>query len=575
VIQLPVVSTLATQKLESQRNFEEIYSRKLQMAQLTLFGGLQENGLSFDEVATQLGVSIASVRNWIKTGYLDQISRSVISIDSFNDFRDKVAGGEKLTARANKSLKDFHNHDELLRKYRSLINETEVCGYDLGVRYEKELSNSYRNKEGVYYTPPNIVREFFRYLPSDCSGLSFCDPCCGSGNFIIAAIDHGVLPENIYGYDIDPFAVDVSKKRVFEATGYKTNKIQLVDFLEASLGSSEKCFDIIFTNPPWGKKISKQQKELYAVAVGAGKSVDTSSLFFFSCLTRLSRHGYLGFLLQDAFFNIASYEQARKKALNLDIVSIIDFGKPFKGLLTKAKGIVVRNIGGNKESMVECSSVGNNHSRLQSSFSLNPRSILNDNGSQKESEAISHLYSLPHITLNGRAKWGLGIVTGNNKKFVIGNFMEGYVAAYKGSDIAKDGVCESSSYIPNDLSLYQQVAPVDLYQASEKLIYKFISSRLVFFCDKEQRYILNSANMLIPYQDFPISKSQLAQLFNSRVVNWLFRTVFCTHKVLRSDLEALPIHCGYFEANQAFEENLFVKYLGLEELSDGTFRVKK
>ena len=90
-----------------------------------------------------------------------------------------------------------------------------------------------------------------------------------------------------------------------------------------------------------------------------------------------------------------------------------------------------------------------------------------------------------------------------------------------------------------------------------------------------QRYILNSANMLIPDEDFPISQFQLSQILNSKVMNWLFRTIFDTHKVLRSDIETLPIHADYFKDNRNFEEYTFNEYLEVEELEVGTFRIKK
>ena len=530
------------------------------------------DGLSFKEVATQLEVSCASVRNWVKTGYLDQISQGVVSIQSFENFKKKVAGGEKLTSRANKSLKDSHNHEELQAKFISLLQEAEDNSEELGKHYEESLSNSYKNKEGIYYTPPNIVKKFFQYLPKDCSDLSFCDPCCGSGNFIIGAIEHGILPERIYGYDIDEVAVKLTKKRIYEHTGYLSANIQCLNFLESSLTPQQQSFDIIFTNPPWGKKISKKQKNVYGRAFKTGKSIDTSSLFFFASLERLKKDGYLGFLLQDAFFNVATYESARSKALSLEILSIIDFGKPFTGLLTKAKGILIKNTKSDKENIVQCENTMGRHDRLQRSFLKNSKYIFNSNTSQNESDAISYLYSLPHVTLTGKARWGLGIVTGNNKKFVIDKPANGYMAVYKGADINENGLSEATMFIPSDLSLYQQVAPKELYQAKEKLIYKFISSKLVFFCDTKQRYILNSANLVIPNEDFPISQIQLSKILSSKVMNWLFKNIFNTHKVLRSDIELLPIHADYFQKYSIFSDDEFAHYLGLEEVESGTFR---
>ena len=39
----------------------------------------------------------------------------------------------------------------------------------------------------------------------------------------------------------------------------------------------------------------------------------------------------------------------------------------------------------------------------------------------------------------GKAKWGLGIVTGNNTKFISSYPQKEYIPIYKGSDILKDG----------------------------------------------------------------------------------------------------------------------------------------
>jgi site-specific DNA-methyltransferase (adenine-specific) len=194
-------------------------------------------------------------------------------------------------------LKDSHNQVNIQNKFISLLNSADINGKEVGKQYEDSLSNSYRNKEGIYYTPINITKRFFEYLPENFKELSFCDPCCGSGNFIITAIKHGIPPEQIYGYDVDKVAVEVTKKRIYEHTGYISANIQCLDFLECSLKPHQQSFDIIFTNPPWGKKINKKEKDFYGRYFKTGKSLDTYSLFFFASLERLTKGGYLGFFV--------------------------------------------------------------------------------------------------------------------------------------------------------------------------------------------------------------------------------------------------------------------------------------
>ena len=124
--------------------------------------------------------------------------------------------------------------------------------------------------------------------------------------------------------------------------------------------------------------------------------------------------------------------------------------------------------------------------------------------------------------------------------------------------------------IKKDFKKYQQTAPKHLYEAKEKLIYKFISSELCFYCDTKQIYILNSANLLVLNDDFPIKATELTKLLNTDFMTWLFRQLFATHKVLKSDLQSLPIHFGYFEKYRNFTESNFLNYLGIKK-SNGTY----
>ena len=119
------------------------------------------------------------------------------------------------------------------------------------------------------------------------------------------------------------------------------------------------------------------------------------------------------------------------------------------------------------------------------------------------------------------------------------------------------------------------MAPRELYQAPEKLIYRFISSRLVFHYDTSQSYFLNSVNMLVTEPEFPITGQQLCQILNSRVMNWLFQSIFETHKVLRADIGALPIHTRYFSLYDEFNEDRYLNFLGIEETDAGGYRIKE
>lgn len=533
------------------------------MSQLSLFTDYNTQAMSIPEVATQLQVSVATIRNWIKVGYLHQVSAYAVTRDSVDSFTHQYVGKTKLVSRANKSSKDVSLTD---------FDVTRYDGCDISNAYESSLSDSYRNKEGIFYTPSSITSNMMKDVHAN-EHETFLEPCCGSGNFVLEAVQHGVKPENIYAFDTDEKAVEITRRRLFEATGYNSPNIVCADFLQVCKKLHRK-FDYIYTNPPWGKKMLKAEKMLYANAYNAGNSSDTCALFFFASLSLLKDGGEMGFLLPEAFFNIAVFEDVRKRALQLDILRLIDYDRAFKGLMTKAMAIVLRNTQAPKDAVVQCETKESVIQRTKKSFSYAPKSILNFTYGEEVADTLKYLYNLPYTTLAGNASWGLGIVTGNNSELCSDTPLENYVPVYRGKDITTAGLTTPTVFINKDLRNCQQVAPMSLYLAPEKLIYRFISDKLVFYCDVQQRYILNSANMLVLNADFPISGRQLTDVMNSKFMNWLFRTIFATHKILRGDLEMLPIYTEYFRANSVFEEAKYLDFINIEE-KNGTYRIKK
>ena len=538
------------------------------------------NRISLKSAAEQLNVSVVSIHNWIKDGSLKTID-GCLTQECLDDFKRDYLNKNKLSSRANKQYKDIHNHNQLTEDIRVKIN-SELSGKEISDDYEASLSESYKNKEGIYYTPQYIVEDMMSDI-TDVEGKTFLDPCCGSGNFIIEAIKKGFAPENVYGFDTDENAVAITKKRIKELCGYESDNIFCEDFLS----QQPTAFDYIFTNPPWGKKINKKDRAEYSYLFNSGNSNDTSSLFYFASLKMLKDDGILGFLLPDSFFNITSFEDARKSLLNHKIKRLIDYGKPFKGLMTKAMAFVAtkdKSLKSKAERVgthLMCPNLNNRisceiynvkkHLRSQGSFCDIPKNIMNFHIDERESEVIRKLFSKPHITLKDNAIWALGVITGNNSKLCHKENRGGLVPIFRGKDIFKDRIAEPSLFINENLDDCRQVAEIDCYKAKEKIVYRFISNNIICCCDTEQRYILNSANLFILNDDFPLTHKQVADLLNSDIMNWLFRSIFNTHKILRSDLELLPIWHEYFESYENFSEESLREYLGVANSQQPTF----
>ena len=494
--------------------------------------------LTLNETAELFQVARETVANWVKEGYLELDKQKHVTKESVERFKEEYAGKVKLHARANKLHKEGNDITEVSRVIEEELQK-ETFNDAIGDCYEQMLSESYKNKEGICYTPFWIVEDMLEEVEIDDSML-FLDPCCGTGNFLMKALERGILPQNLYGYDTDPNAILIAKRRIKEMTGCEPKHVVCADFLKESTKLKVR-FDLVFTNPPWGKKLSKKERTSLAKRYRTGNSTDTSSFFLFSILSVLKANGIVGVLMPESFFNIATYENARIAVLEKTMLMIKDYGKPFKNMYS-ACSIWLQNTLTDGDNHVTCVKGMNEYVRVQKSFSEMPKHILNYWTNDVEMAFLEQVLQQPYLTLKDHATWGLGIVTGNNAALCKHSQKKGYKAVYRGKDILPGQLKAASLFLnPADFPRYQQMASLQMLNAPVKLIYRFISNTLVFYCDTQQHYILNSANMLVLDDGFPLSAKELAEIMNSPLTNWLFKQLFNTHKVLRSDLEALPI----------------------------------
>ena len=168
---------------------------------------------------------------------------------------------------------------------------------------------------------------------------------------------------------------------------------------------------------------------------------------------------------------------------------------------------------------------------------------------------LKKIFQTPHTTLANKADWALGIVTGNNKKYVLDCKAPGSEPLLTGKNIKKFLSTDPDNFIKFEPHNFQQVAPEEKFRAKEKLLYKFISKELIFSYDDKMTLTLNSANILIPKIDNYPLKTILA-LFNSTLYQFIFQKKFSTFKILRGDLEQLPLPILNSETHNRIESSV-------------------
>ena len=88
-------------------------------------------------------------------------------------------------------------------------------------------------------------------------------------------------------------------------------------------------FDVVVGNPPYGSKLTKQEKEYLNKKFLIGTS-NTASLFLKKGVDLLCRNQYLGFIIPKSFLTVNSWKPIRKFILEYSLIRVNDVGKQWR-----------------------------------------------------------------------------------------------------------------------------------------------------------------------------------------------------------------------------------------------------
>lgn len=438
----------------------------------------------------------------------------------------------------------------------------------LGLLYMSLRDLGSRKNAGSYYTPTEIVRKSVNNLDINGSDpqdypQAILDPCCGSGNFLIQ-MPEDLLPESIYGCDIDKTCICIARINLalkYGATYIPTiiKNIRCANFLTANLtdiyDAPSFSPSYIIGNPPWGYDFSDEEKELFnnLYATAKGRSVESYDLFTEKGIRILKRGGRLSFVLPEAALSVKIHKALRKIIISSCNITYLSYlGNVFHKVACPSVILQLSKTGqkldthGMKIETTEGSNQKKQGHNIDCSFVIHThRNVSSDKLSfytrDEEYSILETMSSLKeHVTLKGRAIFALGIVTGNNDKYISDIPKDGYEVILKGSDISKYHIEKPDRFINFVPEAFQQVAKTDIYRANEKLFYRFINNELTFAYDNEGLVSLNSCNILIP-QIPDLNIKYVMAILNSSPAQFYFKKTFNSVKVLRSHLEQIPI----------------------------------
>lgn len=270
---------------------------------------LKERGIKQTWLAEQLGLSYNTINSYVR-------NRSQPPFHVLNQIADVLKVDTEVliyVPRFGAALKD-----------------------ELSELHEKNVPHETRKKLGQFYTHLELVEYIYSKIPIK-SDSKVLDPTVGAGAFLIGS--RVIDPDNLYGIDIDPSAIELCKRNVVRTYDrVREENFKIGDVLALSLKNAypdihkSGGFDIIVGNPPFqnlkaNKDFDPKNKKFTPFISGV---VNSCSLIISQSLQFLKANGYLGFVLPKNVLRVDSFRSLRKYlSEECTIIEILDLGHFF------------------------------------------------------------------------------------------------------------------------------------------------------------------------------------------------------------------------------------------------------
>ncbi len=262
---------------------------------------LRDDGVSYGDYVEQLTylLFLKMADEQTKAPY----NRPDIIPKSFNWQKLIDLDGEQLETQYRKTLENLAKEENTLgiifrksqnkiqdpaklRRLITLIESETWTGLDADIKgdiYEGLLQKNAEDTKsgaGQYFTPRELIKALVEVIKPK-PGETICDPACGTGGFMLVAHDY-----IIHNYQLDRDQKHFLKNETFSGNDIVDGVVRLcvmnlylhgieakISSVDSLIGDPGKRYNIVITNPPFGKKSS------ITVFNGQGKAEKDSLIY--------------------------------------------------------------------------------------------------------------------------------------------------------------------------------------------------------------------------------------------------------------------------------------------------------
>lgn len=217
---------------------------------------------------------------------------------------------------------------------------------------------------------------FYQSLLERLKSMTFMDPACGSGAFLVEALsqfhkeyervnaalgqlvgaeplfglDRMILRENLHGIDILPESVEISRLSIWLRTALRNEPLEKLDrtiTCADSLRPHRGTYDLVVSNPPWGAELPGwSDDEIRERFSACGEEKDSFALFVLRGYEMLKPGGVLSYIIPNSWLTVDGYAPFREWLLaHFEILEIVNVWKIFRDVNHDACLLVARRRG--------------------------------------------------------------------------------------------------------------------------------------------------------------------------------------------------------------------------------------
>lgn len=337
----------------------------------------------------------------------------------------------------------------------------------------------------------------------------------------------------------------------YEETKHMASKPYILWQLDFARVFREKGgFDIIIGNPPY-VQLSKEKDVPDSYKQYLKKRFNTSAgrlnLFIFMIhkgIEILRQGGCLSFIIPNTILSQDYYKDTRNLIINHNqLNTIVDYqDMPFANAVVENVTLILSKVKPSETDQVRVMK-GTVHSIK---FYKNiPVCKFRDNKncvfSINSNEFIERMFA-DSVPLNSLCNVNQAIALKGDKSLSCkSDYQNGYYKLLDGRNINQYGIQWTGVYLDYDLSRIHSCKRKDIFECNEKLLFRRVSSSLIFTYDDSQFYALNTLVVVTRKESCPCDLRYLLALLNSKLMNYIYANKFKSTKKVFSEIQARSV----------------------------------